>query len=41
MMLRVPLAQGASGRRPNILYGALIIIVVSIYRRDRRLRDQV
>lgn len=25
----------------NILYGALIIVVVSIYRRDRRLRDQV
>jgi ribose transport system permease protein len=25
----------------NILYGALIILVVSLYRRDRRLRDQV
>jgi ribose transport system permease protein len=25
----------------NILYGALIILVVSIYRRDRRLRDQI
>ncbi|HVN61715.1 MAG TPA: ABC transporter permease [Gaiellaceae bacterium] len=32
---------GFSYQDQNILYGALIILVVSLYRRDRRLRDQI
>jgi ribose transport system permease protein len=42
----IVLAQDMTGwgfqyQDQNILYGALIILVVSLYRRDRRLRDQI
>ena len=35
------IGHGADYADQQILYGALILLVVGIYGRDRRLRDQV
>jgi ribose transport system permease protein len=41
VLSQVMVGWGFNPADQNILYGALIIVVVSIYRRDRRLRDQI
>lgn len=41
VLAQVMTGHGLSPSDQNIFYGALIIVVVGIYRRERRLRDQV
>jgi ribose transport system permease protein len=41
VLAQVMTGHGLQPADQNILYGALIIVVVGIYRRERRLRDQV
>ncbi|HVP75028.1 MAG TPA: ABC transporter permease [Gaiellaceae bacterium] len=41
VLAQVMTGHGLQPSDQNILYGALIIVVVGIYRRERRLRDQV